>query len=96
MKPYHAAARSGILKFSAQIRDLQRVGQLPAQFRASDLVIGLSGAFSETYIKTALPNWCESGNYPRRGLAAVFRRVDRGLYQLLDGPSSDHPKTAAI
>jgi hypothetical protein len=50
----------------------------------SDVLAAQTGKYAEDYVKAALANFCEStGDYVKRAAAARFRRVERGLYELL-------------
>ncbi len=67
-----------------RIADLCRRGQLKQPFTVADVRGYLAGEFAENYIKTALANYAEdTGNYVHRWSEARFRRVERGLYELV-------------
>lgn len=63
--------------------DLYRRGLLPAIFRVADVYRYLQGQFAENYIRTALANYAVGGNYAKNGSKPRFRRVARGIYELV-------------
>jgi hypothetical protein len=67
-----------------KIVELRRKNLIPKRFRLSDVLAVLAGEYADDYIKTALANFCDrTGDYVKRGATARFRRVERGLYELL-------------
>jgi ATP-dependent RNA circularization protein (DNA/RNA ligase family) len=63
---------------------LRREGKLPSPFSTEDVRKLLKGKFADTYLKTVLSNYCEgTGEYVMRGQKAWFRRVGKGLYDIL-------------
>jgi hypothetical protein len=67
------------------IVELVRLEKLPPQFRAADVQRQLGNQFSINYINTALANYAEeTGNYVQRWSDARFRRVARGLYEIVE------------
>jgi hypothetical protein len=71
------------MTFPESVRDLYNRGLLPTKFRVAHVCRHLSGAYSQNYIRTALANYAEGGNYVIHGAEAKFRRVSRGAYQLI-------------
>jgi len=67
------------------IRDLLYQGKLPKAFRRNDILSALRDrGFALTYLKTALANYCEgTGNYVKCGTQPWFRRVSKGLYEMI-------------
>lgn len=63
---------------------LRAEGKIPVQFRVADIRNHLGGRFAENYIRTALANFAEDGNYVQRWSDPLFKRVSPGLYEVLD------------
>jgi hypothetical protein len=67
------------------IVELVRRGRLSSRFRVADIQRQLGNQFSLNYINTALANYAEeTGNYVQRWSDARFRRVARGLYEIVE------------
>lgn len=67
-----------------RIRELCDSGQIPAQFRVSDVRQALGDTYAETYIRRALGLYSERpGNYTYRWNKARFRKVRHGIYELV-------------
>ena len=60
-----------------------RLGELPRQFRKDDIRRVFGDRFAEKHIDTVLANYAECGNMVIRGQRARFRRISKGLYEIL-------------
>jgi hypothetical protein len=68
----------------ATICNLVSEGKLPAILSTKDVFECLRGEFPDKYLRVVLANNCEgTGNYVKRGQKAWFRRVSRGLYEII-------------
>jgi len=65
------------------ILDLYQRGLLSSSFKVADVYRHLRPVFAETYIRTALANYAEGGNYTKSGNKPRFRRVARGTYEMI-------------
>ena len=67
-----------------RIVDLVQRGQIPRQFRVHHVRLHLGDEFPESYLRTVLANYAKNtGNYVLRGIAPQFKRVGRGLYEIV-------------
>jgi hypothetical protein len=68
-----------------QIEQLVRAGEIPRQFRVSDLEPHLGEAYAPNYRRTALANFAkDTGNYVKRWSRPRFQRVGPGRYEVCD------------
>lgn len=78
-------ARKNQVSLLKTICHLVREGKLPQPFRRKDVYKYSNGEFALTYLNTFLANNCEgTGNYVNRGQHAWFRRLSKGLYEVID------------
>ncbi len=67
-----------------RIVGLSRQGKIPRRFRVRHAREHLGNEYPESYLRTVLANYArDTGNYVLRGMAPRFKRVGRGLYEIL-------------
>jgi len=63
---------------------LIREGKLTRRIRRKDLFQNLGGQFSWNYLNGALGDYCEgTGDYVKKGCPPLFRKISRGLYEVI-------------